>query len=138
MAFDKNDNLFVSNWGTNTIIEITPGGVQSTFASGLNGPVGLAFDSAGNLYESNFNTDSILEFTPGGAESTFAIFIDGPTYLAFGPPSSVSSTPEPGSFALASILGLVGVGSLRRRKRRKQVTVIRPYYMRSLNKKESI
>ena len=32
------------------IYKITPDGVPSTFASGLNGPLGLAFDSAGNLF----------------------------------------------------------------------------------------
>ncbi|MGB8368204.1 MAG: PEP-CTERM sorting domain-containing protein [Limisphaerales bacterium] len=36
-------NLFVSCVGNGSIIEITPGGAQSTFASGLDEPVGLAF-----------------------------------------------------------------------------------------------
>ena len=45
LAFDSADDLFVSSGDnsndTDTIIEITAGGVQSTFASGLT-PVGLA------------------------------------------------------------------------------------------------
>jgi sugar lactone lactonase YvrE len=34
LAFDKAGNLFVATEGTNSIIEITPDGVMSTFASG--------------------------------------------------------------------------------------------------------
>jgi hypothetical protein len=41
MAFNSTGNLFVAS-SSGTIYEYTPGGVQSTFASGLNEPVGLA------------------------------------------------------------------------------------------------
>jgi hypothetical protein len=40
-------NLFVSDYWGNCINEFTPDGTQSTFASGLNGPSGLAFGVAG-------------------------------------------------------------------------------------------
>src|SRR5262249_27417193 len=46
-------NLYVSAnvpGGSHAIFEYTPSGVQSTYASGLNNPRGLAFDSIGNLY----------------------------------------------------------------------------------------
>jgi hypothetical protein len=50
MAFDSAGDLFVAqvpapnNYGYNgTIVEITPGGAQSTFASGLDSPAGIAF-----------------------------------------------------------------------------------------------
>jgi len=43
IAFDGAGNMFVSTTGNNSIIEITSGGAQSTFASGLDGPQGLAF-----------------------------------------------------------------------------------------------
>ena len=46
-------NLFVSDYLGNNIYEFTPGGVQSTFASGLNRPWGLAFSSTGNLFEAD-------------------------------------------------------------------------------------
>lgn len=36
-------NLFEADWSSGNIYEFTPGGAQSTFASGLNGPIGLAF-----------------------------------------------------------------------------------------------
>jgi sugar lactone lactonase YvrE len=43
-------NLYVSINGLGAIFEYTPSGVQSTFATGLTTPRGLAFDSSGNLF----------------------------------------------------------------------------------------
>ena len=53
--------------GSGNIYEFTPGGVQSTFASGLCDPYGLAFNSAGDLFEADYGSGNIYEFTPGGA-----------------------------------------------------------------------
>ena len=62
-----------------TIVKITPGGVQSTFAT-LSGNLfgeGVAFDSSGNLFviaqdQNDPNQAStIYKFTPGGVQSTF-------------------------------------------------------------------
>src|SRR5215472_3302119 len=53
------------------IYKFTPRGVVSTFASGLDGPEGLAFDVAGNLYVTSF-LGHIYKFTPGGTRTTFA------------------------------------------------------------------
>src|SRR2546426_4088290 len=49
-AVDKHGNLYVANEGSGngtTVSVVTPGGVASTFATGFNGPDGLAFDTAG-------------------------------------------------------------------------------------------
>ena len=46
--------------------------MESTFASGLSAPVGLAFDSAGNLFVADCVSGIIYEFTPNGVESIFA------------------------------------------------------------------
>jgi sugar lactone lactonase YvrE len=43
-------NLYVTVLRPNHILEYTPSGVQSTFASDLSFPRGLAFDSMGNLF----------------------------------------------------------------------------------------
>ena len=69
--------------GSGNIYEFTPGGTQSTFASGLNQPFGLAFDSGGNLFEADQFSDNIYEFTPGGTRSTFASGLNNPAGLAF-------------------------------------------------------
>jgi len=52
------------------IYKFTSNGASSTFASGLDGPEGLAFDSAGNLFMAA--EGNIYKFTPGGARTTFA------------------------------------------------------------------
>ena len=69
--------------GQGSITKITPGGVQTNFASGLSTPDGLAFNSAGDLFEADNATGNIYEFTPGGARSTFASGLVYPTGLTF-------------------------------------------------------
>jgi hypothetical protein len=80
---DTNNNLYISDNGTGTILKVTPNGVGSTFASfvypsskyGFNGgtttykgrPQGLAFDIAGNLYVSDNGTS----FNNGNASYTY-------------------------------------------------------------------
>jgi sugar lactone lactonase YvrE len=85
LAFDGSGNLFVASMtcaGTcqGSIVKITPGGVQSTFAtlSQLNfQPEGVAFDHGGNLFVMAINladpnlASTIFKFTPNGVQSTF-------------------------------------------------------------------
>ena len=91
-------NLFMSELGAdNNIYEFTPSGVQSTFASGLNFPYGLAFNSAGDLFATSWwNGNNIYEFTPSGVQSTFASGLNGVFGLTFQP----EPTPEPSALAL--------------------------------------
>jgi len=81
-------NLFVSSYGPGGgITEITPTGVQSTFASGLDDPFGLAFDRAGNLFVTILGgvpqSGSVIKITPGGVQSVFASGLPDPVALAF-------------------------------------------------------
>ena len=77
-------NLFVTDPGTGCIYEFTPGGVQSTFASGLNQPAGLAFDSAGNLFVACSGDGNIYKYTTNGVKSTFSSgFLLYPGGMAF-------------------------------------------------------
>ena len=87
-------NLYVTVVAPGEILEYTPSCtppcVPSTYATGLDGPRGLAFDSSGNLFvaESNFAPDGdILKFPTCGATPTFfATGLNRPQFLTFGPP----------------------------------------------------
>lgn len=60
-------NLFEGDCNSGIVYQFTPGGVRSTFASGLGTAVGLAFNSAGDLFVSLGNySGSIIEITPSG------------------------------------------------------------------------
>ena len=91
------------------IFEFTPGGVRSTFATGLFQPIGLAFNSAGDLFEADVGSGNIFEFTPGGVRSTFATGLNGPAWLAFGP--ARASVPDSGATVMlfGAALGMLGV-----------------------------
>ena len=118
LAFDKAGNLYVANnqtgTGGNSIIKITPTGVQSTFANTLiNGAYGIAFDPTGNLYVANNGNNTVARFTPTGVGSIFAnTGLNHPTFLTFGP----SVVPEPGTLALLTGLGLTSFLTLRRQR----------------------
>jgi DNA-binding beta-propeller fold protein YncE len=88
LAFDSIGNLYTVNQWNNTIGKITPGGVVSTFATGITDPLGEAFDSSGNLFVSdpaNHLIDKITFSAPGtfGSMSTFALVPNEPTGLVF-------------------------------------------------------
>jgi len=57
--------------------------MQSTFASGLSEPFGLAFNSADDLFVADTASGNIYEFTPDGVQSTFASGLVNPSGLAF-------------------------------------------------------
>ena len=69
--------------GAGAIYQYARDGTQSTFASDLNQPRGLAFDSVGNLFVATNSCDeatwchpTIVKITPAGAQSTFATIPD--------------------------------------------------------------
>src|SRR5207253_1649920 len=76
-------DLYEADFSSSTIFKFTPAGTTSTFASGLNGPYGLAFDGSGSLFEADYNSGTIFKFTPDGTESTFASGLNTPVGLAF-------------------------------------------------------
>ncbi len=87
VAFDNGGNLYVANYGAQTIMKFDPSGNGSIFAnSDLNFPRGLAFDKSGNLYVGNLNNQNIVKFDPSGHGSVFAgpsSGISGVTGIAF-------------------------------------------------------
>jgi hypothetical protein len=91
-------DLFASINGTGDngggfIYQYTSTGQQSTFASGLSRPRGIAFDHFGNLFVASTTCDvngncqgSIVKITPDGVQSTFATLSQqnlGPEGIAF-------------------------------------------------------
>jgi len=82
-AFDAAGNLYVANFGANTVSKVTPAGAVSPFASGFNEPEGEAFDAAGNLYVANEGNGTVSKVTPAGVVSTFASGFNFPTGEAF-------------------------------------------------------
>jgi DNA-binding beta-propeller fold protein YncE len=78
--------VFVANFGGNSITEFDSSGNTTTFASGglLNGPSALAFDGSGNLYVANYYNNNIVKYTPAGVGSIYASAgLNNPTGLAF-------------------------------------------------------
>ena len=76
-------DLFEADGGTGIIYKFTPGGTKSLFASGLNGPAGLAFDGSGNLFVGEVNGGTISKITRTGTKTTFASNLAGPGGVAF-------------------------------------------------------
>jgi sugar lactone lactonase YvrE len=61
-----------------------PNGSKTLFASGLNGPEGLAQDAAGNVFVSETGTGIIYKYTADGTSRTpFASGLNGPASLVF-------------------------------------------------------
>lgn len=69
VAVDDDGNIYVAQYGANSITKITPEGKKILFIKNpkINGPIGMAFDIEGNLYLANYNNNNILKISTGGA-----------------------------------------------------------------------
>jgi len=68
MAFDRDGNLYVTNFGHGQVTKFTNTGVLvGTVATGLSGPESLVFDSAGNFYVSNANSNQLNKYASDNA-----------------------------------------------------------------------
>ncbi len=88
IAFDAAGNLYISEFGNNTIRKVTPAGIITTFAgtglagySGDNGPAtsaqlfdpfGLIFDNTGNLYFSDNGNSRVRKISSSGIITNYA------------------------------------------------------------------
>ncbi len=87
LAIDSSGNLYVADYGNQTIRKVTPAGVVTTVAGSagsagsadgtgaaarFNGPNGLAIDSTGNLYVADLGNNTIRKVTPAGVVTTLA------------------------------------------------------------------
>jgi sugar lactone lactonase YvrE len=84
LAFNSAGNLLVDNYAANNIIQYTPNGVGTVFAStGLSSPYGMALDGNGNLYVANAGTGGYIEkYTSSGVGSVFASGVGYPVGVA--------------------------------------------------------
>ena len=145
LAIDADQNVYVGDYGNQSIYKYASDGSRSTFATGVL-PFDLAVDAGGNLFDVDVTARGIYKFTPTGSRSTFA---SGFGFLAFNPngtlfeastqtdaiyefsPDGSRSTfatptvnvgylafavPEPTSIVLAAV-GFLGLASICRKRR---------------------
>jgi len=83
LAAASSGDLFEADFSSGIINRFDPSGVRKVFASGLQGPEGLAHDTDGNFYVSETGNGVINKFTPDGTRTTYASGLNGPASLAF-------------------------------------------------------
>jgi serine/threonine-protein kinase len=86
IAVDASGNVYVADYGNNTIREITQAGVVTTIAgsttagsadgsgtnSSFNQPTGVAVDASGNVFVADYGNNLVRKITPAGLVTTIA------------------------------------------------------------------
>jgi len=74
LAFDRQGNMYVANFTSNSIDRISPDGSKTQFCSGANikGPIGLAVDDSGNVYVANYQGGNVVRIIPAGVSTILA------------------------------------------------------------------
>ena len=88
VALDQSGNLYVANYGNNTVSKFAPGSTTPTATlTGLSSPTALAFDTSGNLYVTNdVASGTVSKFAPGSTTPTATLTgLTKPWTLAFDP-----------------------------------------------------
>lgn len=80
---DKDGNVYVAEFNTNTIMKITPDNKKIVYIKDakINGPVGIVFDKSKNMYLANYNKDNVLKISPMGEISVLISNVKKPYYL---------------------------------------------------------
>jgi sugar lactone lactonase YvrE len=82
-AFAFPGDIYVPDFTSGIVYKFAPNGSRTIFASGLNGPEGLAHDAAGYLFVSETGTGIIYKYAPNGTRTIFASGLNGPASLVF-------------------------------------------------------
>ena len=113
VAVDASGNVFVADFGNDTVRKITPAGVVTTIAgtpgkagaadgtgaaAAFSGPAGIGVDPSGNLYVADSANDTIREISPAGAVTTLA-----------GSAGAEEGTDGPGASARFAVPGDVAI-----------------------------
>ena len=73
LAIGPDGVLYIGDTGNNRIVTYNPSnGDTGVFATGLNGPQGIAVDGAGNVYVANWNGGDVLVYSGGGVVTTLS------------------------------------------------------------------
>lgn len=119
IAIDSTGNLYVADYGGNTIRKITPAGTTTTFAGKGNtlgstdgpalaarfaNPAGIAIDSLGNLYVSDNSNFVIRKINTAGIVSVFA--------GAVGAPGTADGAPSVARFASPTNIAIDSANNL--------------------------
>lgn len=81
LAMDKAGNIYVSNWGGDTVSKIDAEGGHSEFARGIRSPSGSAFDPEGNFYVASYGEGVVYRVNPQGHKEIFSRGFHTPTGL---------------------------------------------------------
>lgn len=83
LAFDALGNLYICNFGGGTVSKLSPLGVITTLATGLDRPAGIAINnSTGEVFVAEFGADRVIRIGTNLVVSTFTQTV-GPDSLAF-------------------------------------------------------
>lgn len=76
-------DIYETDFSSGTLFKFSPTGSRTTFATGLNGPEGMAFDRNGNFFVTDTGSGRIFKYAPNGTRTIFASGLNGPASLAF-------------------------------------------------------
>jgi len=84
LTFDRQGNLYIANFVTNTIDRLAPDGKKTQFSTGVNlkGPIGLISDDDSNIYVANYLSGTVTKINPAGIAQVIVSGLKKPYYLA--------------------------------------------------------